>query len=229
MRKSSLIVLGALATAAVGQAAEPYPCDEASGVLVFPQFANPWCVNTTSGGAVGEPVAINVGVTTVTVPSGQNVVDVFQIYDGEFTAPPALQYTANFSWPTATDPSLLTLREWVGNFGYTPPKALPITYVNAPDPMDENKPAEFSWILDGDGNAVGATIVDRVFEALPTEILPQIERYHWQIGGLPEGTDVTYTKVVNGGVHVAAVPEPTTLTTFNLACIFLVHRFRRRR
>jgi hypothetical protein len=229
MRLSSLIVLGALATAAVGQAAEPYPCDEASGVLAFPQFANPLCVNTTSGGAIGEPAAINVGSTTVTVPAGQNVVDVFQIYDGEFTAPPALQYTAEFSWPAATDPSLLTLREWVGNFGYAPPKALPITYVNAPDPMDENKPAEFSWVLDTEGKAVGATIVDRVFDALPTDILPQIERYHWQIAGLPEGTDVTYTKVVNGGVHVTPVPEPTTLTPLSLACICLIHRFRRRR
>jgi hypothetical protein len=229
MRRSSLILFGALATAAVGQAAEPYPCDEASGVLAFPQFANPWCVNTTSGGAVGEVVAINVGATTVAVPAGQDVVDVFQIYDGQFKSPPALQYTAEFSWPTPVDPSTLTLREWVGNFGYKVPKALPITYVNAPDPMDENKPAEFSWVLNEDENAVGATIVDRVFEALPTDILPQIERYHWQIDGLPAGTDVTYTKVVNGGVHVEPVPEPTSLTLFGLASIGLFHRFRRRR
>ncbi|MCA9216265.1 MAG: PEP-CTERM sorting domain-containing protein, partial [Planctomycetales bacterium] len=230
MKKSSLVVLGALATAAVGQAAEPYPCDEATGVLAFPQFANPVCVNATSGGAVNEPVAINVAPTTVAVPEGQDVVDVFQVYDGEFIAPPALQYSSQYSWPAPTDPNSLVIREWVGNFSYDPPKAMPITYVNAPDPANEIKPAEFSWVLDGDGMAVGAKIEDRVFDALPTDILPQIERYHWQISGLPAGTEITYTKVVNGGVHVPAVPEPATPTLFGLASIgCLFSRIWRRR
>ncbi|MCA9200827.1 MAG: hypothetical protein KDA87_24985 [Planctomycetales bacterium] len=219
----------------------PYPCDEASGVLAFPQFLNPICVQTSSGRdvpvgevpAIGSDVLINVDAT-VTVPDGQNVVDVFQMYNGEFKSPPALEYTAVFNWatpagePVMADPETLVFRGWVGNFNYAPPKVLPITYVNAADPEMDIVPAEFEWILDeATGMAIGAKIENRVFEALPTEILPQIERYHWQIDGLPSGTEINYTKLVTGGEHVA-VPEPSSLV-LGAACFGLLPLLRRKR
>lgn len=220
-----------------------YPCDEASGVLAFPQFLNPLCVQTSSGRdvpfgdvpALGSDVLINVDAS-VQIPDGQNVVDVFQMYNGEFKSPPSLEYTAVFRWttpegePVMADPETLVLREWVGNFNYDPPKALPITFVNAADPEMENTPAEFDWVIDeATGMATGAKIEKRVFEALPVEILPQIERYHWQISGLPSGTEVAYTKLVTGGEHVAAVPEPSSLVLATACFGFLALNQRRRR
>lgn len=220
----------------------PYPCDEASGVLAFPSFASALCVDTSSGRdvtfdevpAIGKDVLIHVNAS-VSVPADETVVDVFQIYNGEFKSPPALEYTATFSWTSPdgqafqASPDSLVLREWVGNFNYNPPKSLPITYVNASDPTVENTPAEFSWIIDETtGMATGATIESRVFEALPTDILPQIERYHWQISGLPAGTEVAYTKLVTGGEHVAGVPEPAANTMMACGSLVLLGSLRRR-
>ena len=205
-------------------APEPYPCDEASGVLAFPQFSGAYCVQTSSGRdvpvgetpALGSSVLINVD-SSVTVPDGETIIDVFQMYNGEFKSPPALKYTATFAWrtpdgePVHADPDSLIFRGWVGNFNYNPPKTLPITYVNAADPAMEFVPPEFSWVIDeATGMATGAMIEDRVFEALPTDVLPLIERYHWQIDGLPSGTEIGFTKLVTGGVH--AVPEPSAFS-----------------
>ena len=221
----------------------PYPCDDASGVLAFPQFASALCVDTSSGRdvpvdgtpAIGSDVLIHVNAS-VNVPADETVVDVFQIYNGEFKSPPALEYTATFGWTgpggeaVQADPDSLVLREWVGNFNYNPPKALPITYVNASDPALESTPAEFSWILDpATGMATGAKIENRVFEALPTDVLPQIERYHWQIAGLPAGTEVTYTKLVTGGEHIpAVVPEPSSSAIMACGCLGLLAFLRRK-
>ena len=86
-------------------------------------------------------------------------------------------------------------------------------------------PAEFEWMID---EATGAKIENRVFEALPTEILPQIERYHWLISGLPSGTEVAYTKLVTGGEHVSAVPEPSSLVLATTCFGFLALQRRKR-
>lgn len=208
------------------------PCEDSTGVLGG--FPRAFCVIDAPVGDLGGLVNINVQETTVRVPDnpgGTDDLDVFVLLANEITAPPAMAYTTTFGWETPADPSGLVFREWVGNFNFSPPRATQLTYVNAP--VDEIRPAEFSWILNGAGLATGATVGTgsgtetagwRNVDGLPSD-LPALERYHFQIAGLPADTDVTFTKNVVGG---QVVPEPTS-GVLTLLAVGLSGLLRRRR
>ncbi len=223
----TISVIGAALAVQAAGAIEP--CPPETGVLGG--FPRALCVLDTPSGELGGPIHINVA-STVDVPSnpgGVADVDVFVLLEHEITARtdlPEMKYTTTFNWANPVDPDSLIFREWVGNFGFSPPRAIPLTYVNAPDSNVEIKPAEFSWIteapndnpLNPEGLVTGLMVRDRAFSEIPPEAnLPTIERYHFQIGGLPAGTSVAFTKMVSGG---QVVPEPSSLalTGIGLLC-----------
>jgi len=195
----SLLGMGRLVFPASAQV----PCTDPNVLANFPTAI---CFPDSPSGIPGGPIDINVPSTTLIVPdnpNGPDNLDVLVHHRFPITGPPAFHYSSIYTWDTAVDPNNLSFIEWVA----TPPLAIPVTNVNAADPADENNPAEFDWILDGNGMATGAEFNNRVIPGLPPE-MPHIEIYHFQIGGLPAGTAVTFEKVVGGG---SVIPEPSTL------------------
>ncbi|MEM9659268.1 MAG: PEP-CTERM sorting domain-containing protein [Planctomycetota bacterium] len=204
----AMVALGVctIAAVAVGRVSAQELCDEATGVL--DEFPGAYCFPDSPSGTPGGPIEIDVSPTTLVVPENPDGVDALTVFvqhrypiTADMEKP--FHYSSTYTWESPVEADALTFREWI----VTPPLSIPVTYVNAPEPDDEIDPPEFSWLLDGDGMAIGAAFEDRVIEGLPPE-MPFIEQYQFQIGGLPAGAEVTFEKIVWGG---GVVPEPGSL------------------